>query len=123
MPALTRKSFQEPDEVRTPPLTRVDVVTLGDAKCARMTMQPGWHWAEHIQPVANTETCQLHHVGTVLSGRMRVSHPDTGEIEVGPGDAYEFQPGHDAWVVSDEPFVGLEFEPTAAEAYAKMAGT
>ena len=31
------------------------------------------------------------------------------EVEIGPGDAYVIEPGHDAWVV-DERFVGLEFE-------------
>ncbi|BCJ31878.1 cupin domain-containing protein [Actinocatenispora sera] len=118
MLALAKKSFHNPDEVRTPPLTRVEVIVFGNAKAARMTLQPGWHWAEHIKPVAGTPTCQSHHVGTVLAGQLRVTHPDSGEIEIGPGDAYEILPGHDAWVVGDEPFVGLEFETTTVEEYA-----
>jgi hypothetical protein len=28
-------------------------------------------------------------------------------------------PGHDAWVVGDEPFVAYEFESKSAEAYAR----
>jgi len=119
MSSLTKKSFQEPDEVRTPPLTRIEIVSLDGAKVARFTMQPGWHWAEHIKPIVGTETCQAHHIGTVVSGRMRVSHPDVGELEIGPGEAYEIQPGHDARVVGDQPYVGFEFESATVETYGK----
>jgi hypothetical protein len=118
MSGITKKSFDEPDEVRNPPMGRIDVVTLGGAKAARFTLQPGWHWAEHVKPIAGTPTCQAHHVGAVVTGRMRVSHPDSGEVEIGPGEAYDLQPGHDAWVVSDETFVGYEFESTTAETFA-----
>jgi hypothetical protein len=40
-------------------------------------------------------------------------------VEIGPGMAYVIEPGHDAWVVGDERFVGFEFESRAAEEYAK----
>jgi len=122
MSGITRKSFDAPDEVRTPPMGRIDVVTLGAAKAARFTLQAGCHWAEHVKPIAGTPTCQAHHVGVVVAGRMRVSHPDGGEVEIGPGDAYDLQPGHDAWVVSDETFVGYEFESATAETFATPSG-
>jgi hypothetical protein len=63
-----------------------------------------------------------------------IDHPDLGgrsgnvhharhcmppEGEVGPGDAYVIEPGHDAWVVGDESFVGFEFEARSAEEYAR----
>jgi uncharacterized cupin superfamily protein len=55
----------------------------------------------------------------VHSGRIGIKHEDGTELEIGPGDAYVIEPGHDAWVVGDERFVGFEFEQRAAEEYAK----
>jgi hypothetical protein len=48
-----------------------------------------------------------------------VEHEDGSQGEVGPGDAYVIEPGHDAWVVGDEQVVGFEFESSTAEEYAK----
>jgi len=50
---------------------------------------------------------------------MGVRHDDGSEAELGPGDAYVIEPGHDAWVIGDERFVGFEFEPRSAEEYAR----
>ena len=69
--------------------------------------------------MAGTDRCRNRHLGAVASGRLHVTHDDGGEFEVGPGDAYLIEPGHDAWVVGDEPFVGLKFESASAESYAK----
>jgi hypothetical protein len=41
---------------------------------------------------------------------------DGGTAELGPGEAYEVQPGHDAWVVGDEAVTSVEF--SGAEKYA-----
>src|SRR5882757_690649 len=115
MAGVVKKSFASPDEHRTPDKTEVEVVDLGSVKAARMTMQPGWRWSECIKPVAGTESCQSHHVGTAVSGRMHVEHEDGSALEIGPGDAYVIEPGHDAWVVGSEPFVGYEFDSKAAQ--------
>jgi uncharacterized cupin superfamily protein len=96
----------------------VDVVRMGGTTAARFAMEPGWRWSECVKPVAGTETCQHRHVGVVQSGRLRVNHEDGTVLELGPGDAYVIEPGHDAEVVGDERFVGFEFEHTAAEEYA-----
>jgi len=84
-----------------------------------MTLQPGWRWSECIKPVVGTERCELHHQGTVIAGQMHVSHSDGTEIEIGPGDAYVIEPGHDAWVTGSEAFVGYEFDSKAAETFAR----
>jgi hypothetical protein len=117
--AIFSKSFDEPDEQRSPDKTRVDVVKLPGASVARMTFQPGWRWSECIRPVAGGESCQVRHVGTLLSGEMEVVHDDGTKARVVPGIAYVIEPGHDAWIVGDEPAVALEFESLAAETYAK----
>jgi uncharacterized cupin superfamily protein len=112
------KSFDEPDETRTPPKTTVEVVRLGDVQAGRFTMQPGWKWSECIKPIAGTDTCQARHVGVSISGRLHVVQDDGSESEVGAGDGYLIDPGHDAWVVGDDPFVSYEFESKTAATYA-----
>jgi hypothetical protein len=118
MAGAVSKQFDNPDTTRTPDKTKVEVVELGDHKAARMTLQPGWRWSECIKPIAGGDSCQVRHVGTVVSGRLQITHDDGTELEIGPGSAYLVEPGHDAAVVGDEPFVGLEFETAAAAAYA-----
>jgi len=83
---------------------------IGATTAARMTFEPGWRGSKCVKPVAGTENCQARHVGVVHSGRLAVMHEDGTEVEIGPGEAYVIEPGHDAWVVGDERFVGLEFE-------------
>ena len=119
MNGLSSKSFDAADETRTPDKTRVDVVRGGGATAARMTLEPGWRWSECVKPVAGTESCQARHVGAMVAGRLHVVHQDGSAGEVGPGEAYVIEPGHDAWVVGDEPVVGFEFDSSTAQSYAK----
>ncbi len=119
MAGVTSKSFDSPDESRTPPKTKMDIVDLGGAKAARLTAEPGWKWSECIKPVAGTDSCQSRHLGVVASGTMHVVHDDGTELDLGPGGAYTIEPGHDAWVVGNETFVGYEFDTSAAASYAK----
>jgi uncharacterized cupin superfamily protein len=119
MAGVVKKSFDAADETRTPDKTKVEMVALGSFKAARVTLQPGWKWSECVKPVAGTEHCENHHVGTLISGQMHVAHSDGTEVEIGPGDAYVVEPGHDAWVVGDEPAVGYEFDSGAASTFAK----
>ena len=119
MAGIESRGFDSPDETRTPDKTRVDVIRIGGATAARMTFEPGWKWSECVKPVAGTDSCQARHVGAVVSGTLHVTHEDGTEVDIGPGDAYLIEPGHDAWVVGDDQFVGFEFESRAAEEYAR----
>lgn len=118
MSSIAKKSFSEADEVRTPDKSRMEVVALGAVKVGRITLQPGWSWAACIKPMAGTDACEARHVGTVQSGHLRVTHVDGSEADLVAGDAYVIEPGHDASVVGDEPFVTFEFETATAESYA-----
>ena len=80
----------------------------------RSSALTGWK-----KPIAGTESCQIHHEGMVAAGQMHVRHEDGTEIELGAGDAYVIEPGHDAWIVGSEVFVGYEFDSKAAETYAR----
>ena len=118
---MQRRRFSDPDDVRTIPHGRVDVVELDDRVVGRMTYEPGWRWSVDVKPIAETDTCQFHHFGVTISGRLRAQMRDGTELEVGPGDVFEIPPGHDAWVVGDEPWVSVDFE--AMRAYARAAPT
>jgi hypothetical protein len=120
MAGVEVRTFDSPDETRTPDKTRVEVVRMGPgATAARFNFEPGWRWSECVRPVAGTDTCQARHVGVVQQGRLGVSHEDGTEVELSPGDAYVIEPGHDAWVIGDDAFVAYEFESRAAEEYAR----
>jgi hypothetical protein len=112
------KSFDTPDELRTPPGASVAVVDLDGPKVARLRLEPGWRWSESVKPIVGTETCQVHHLGVIVSGAMHVVDADGVGSTVAAGTAYVIQPGHDAWVVGDEPVVAFEFDQSAATNYA-----
>lgn len=110
MTHVAAKSLDNPDETR--PFAdkgKMQVVHLGEITVGRGTFEPGWRWSEHVKPLAGTDSCQVQHLGYVLSGRMRVRMDDGTEVEVGPGDAVSIPPGHDAWTVGDEPCTLVDF--------------
>jgi hypothetical protein len=119
MAGLSAKSFETPDEVRSPDKTTVEVVDLAGVKAARLRLEPGWKWSECIKPVVATDSCQAHHVGVLISGAMHVRHDDGTEADIAPGMAYVIEPGHDAWVVGNEPALGFEFDSSTAQTFAK----
>jgi hypothetical protein len=104
------KSLDSPDERRAPSeRTRIDLVTLDQTTIGRAVFQAGWRWSEDVKPVAGTGLCEITHTGYVVSGREGVRMADGTEVELGPGDAFVIGPGHDAWVIGDEPCVTLDF--------------
>src|SRR3954454_25154713 len=119
MAGVQTLDFDSPDETRTPDKTRVDVVRVGDMVAARFAFEPGWKWSECVKPAAGTDSCQTRHFGVAQSGRLVVSHEDSPGVEITAGDAYLIEPAHDAWVVGDEGFVGLEFEAKSATEYGR----
>lgn len=118
MAGVNKANFESPDEMRTLDKTSVAVVKVGDVTIDRATLEPGWRWSEHVKAKAGTESCQFRHVGYVISGSVHVQHDDGSEADASAGEVYVIQPGHDAWVTSDEAFVGLEFESKTAAEYA-----
>ncbi|MFK0298010.1 cupin domain-containing protein [Brevundimonas sp. NPDC090276] len=111
------RSHDSPDELRTPDKTRVEVVRLSDATLGRFSFEPGWKWSECIKPVVKTDSCQLAHIGHVVSGHLTVRMDDGTQKTLSPGTSYAIPPGHDAWVEGDEGFVGIEV--LSAGQYAK----
>jgi len=113
------KSHDNPDEVRSPAKTRVEVVRLPGFTLGRLNMEPGWKWSECVKPVVKTDSCQVSHVGYVVSGTITVKMNDGTQKTFTKGTSYTIPPGHDAWVEGNERFVCIEV--MSAEQYAKPA--
>jgi len=117
MSSLEINDFSAPDEVRRPDATvAIEVVKVADGEVGRYTFQPGWRWSEHIKPVVGGDSCQTDHIGYVVSGRMGVRTDDGTTGEASPGSVYRIPPGHDGWVIGDEPVVVVEFQGAAVYA-------
>jgi quercetin dioxygenase-like cupin family protein len=114
---LILKRFEKPDEVRTFEKGKFELVHVGGMTIGRATYEPGWKWSVHVGAATGAKMCQVEHVGLVVSGRATAAMEDGRVIEMKAGDLFYIAPGHDSWVVGDEPYVSLHF--MGAEQYAK----
>jgi hypothetical protein len=107
--STAKKSIDAPDEVREIPKARLELVKLGDTLFGRMIAQPGWKWSESVKPIAQTESCEFPHQLYVMSGALHIETDDGTVLDLVSGDVAVIAPGHDAWVVGDEPCVMIDF--------------
>ncbi|MFI8104524.1 cupin domain-containing protein [Streptomyces sp. NPDC086023] len=121
MAGILQRNFDSPDETRPfeESSGRLDVINTPKGPVGRAVFEPGWRWSKHIKPIAGTESCQSAHTGYVVSGRMKVVMDDGESTEYGAGDFMIVDPGHDAWVLGDEPCVAVDW--TGFGEYAKRA--
>jgi hypothetical protein len=113
------KRFESPDELRTFEKGKFELVHLGEMTIGRATYQPGWRWSLHVGPTVGASRCHVEHVGLVLSGCATAAMDDGTIHQLLPGTLFYIPPGppgHDSWVVGDEPYVSLHF--SGAETYA-----
>jgi quercetin dioxygenase-like cupin family protein len=106
---LTLVNLDSPTETRAFARGRFDIYRVGPMTLGRATYEPGWKWSEHVGAPLGETSCQVEHVGLVLSGRAMASMDDGTERVMEPGDFFHVPPGHDSWVVGDEPYVSLHF--------------
>ena len=106
---IQKKSIAEPDETLRFGNGEVDIVNFDEATVARVTLQPGWKWSQDVRPMVRTQSCHVGHVQYVIQGRLEVAMDDGTRMEFRPGDVAVIPPGHDAWVLGDEPFVAIDF--------------
>jgi len=104
------KSFSKPDEVRTFPKGKVELINIGGAAVGRGTFEPGWKWSTSVQPIAKTKSCEAPHFQYHLSGTLKIVMDDGKQFECKAGDVSLLPSGHDAWVVGNEPVVVIDFQ-------------
>jgi len=101
------KRFDQPDETRQFPNGKFDLVRVGGMAIGRATYEPGWKWSVDIGRAAGLSFCATEHVGIVVAGRAVAAMEDGAAVEMTAGDVFYIAPGHDSWVVGDEPYVSL----------------
>ena len=120
MVKLQRRPFGEPDDTRDVPNGILETYDLGEIRIGRSILHPGWRWSESIKPIARTELCEYHHMGISVSGACRIRMREGAELLIEGNQFYEVPPGHDAWVVGDEPWITIDWQPSTD--FARMDG-
>jgi mannose-6-phosphate isomerase-like protein (cupin superfamily) len=113
------KRFETPDEVRVFEKGRFEVVHIAGMTIGRATYEPGWKWSVHIGKGLHKTSCEVEHVGIVIAGCATAAMDDGRIIEMRAGDIFYIAPGHDSWVVGNEPYVSLHLMGANAYAAAK----
>jgi class 3 adenylate cyclase len=101
------KNLSVPDETISLEKGSASTVRIGELVVGRLVLETGWRWSTHVRPIVGTASCQFHHVGLILSGGMDGRMDDGTEFTVRPGDIFDVPPGHDNWVIGDEPMVAV----------------
>jgi hypothetical protein len=116
MAKAEKKMFTAPEETRTFPKGKFEVLNFDGWTVGKAMFEPGWKWSESVKPIAKTDSCQTAHAIYVLSGHLHTVMDDGTVLELGPGDAANIPPGHDAWTVGSEACIALDF--SGAKTYA-----
>jgi quercetin dioxygenase-like cupin family protein len=91
------KRFERPDEVRVFEKGKFELIHIGGMTIGRATYEPGWRWSVHVGRA----------LGKVIAGCATAAMDDGRIVEMKAGDVFFIEPGHDSWVVGDEPYVSL----------------
>lgn len=110
MEKFLARNFDNPDETKTLPKAKIDIVKSDGYTFSKQTYQPGWRWSQHVKPIAKTDWCEMTHIGVMLSGNLHVLLSNGTEKDIKPGDVVIIPSGHDGWVVGDEPAVFISIE-------------
>jgi quercetin dioxygenase-like cupin family protein len=104
------KRFDSPDEQKTFAHGSFELITIAGVTLGRARYQPGWVWSEHVGKGLGKASCDVEHIGLVIAGRAMVKMDDGREIILSAGDLFYTPPGppgHDSWVIGDEPYTSL----------------
>src|SRR5262245_46120430 len=88
----------------------LEVGRAGAARVKRMVYPAGFRWSVDMKPVVGTELCMHAHVGLLVHGEIHIEYPDGCVIEHRAPQIVAIEPGHDGWVVGNEPVVMIEFD-------------
>ena len=109
MPRLQAKSFATPDDVRATPNVRFETISLDEATVGHCRFEPGWRWSTEFASQLGLASCPIRHLGYSISGWVRVRMDDGEMLDIGPDMVFDIPPGHDQWVIGDEPWITVEW--------------
>jgi hypothetical protein len=89
---------------------QVDVAPAGNGRVKRVIYQPGFRWSTHMKAAVGGDFCMHAHVGFIVRGRIHVQYADGCTLEFVAPQVVAIEPGHEGWVVGDEPAVLIEFD-------------
>ena len=113
---LEAKNLDSPDDKRSFEHGELRMVQVGGTTIGQAVFNPGWRWSTDVKPLVGTQSCEVAHTAYIISGRLRARMDDGTEAELAAGDAHYVSPGHDAWVVGEEPCIVIDFAPAAQPA-------
>ena len=88
----------------------IDVVRAGAGRVKRVVYPPGFRWSTDMKAIVGTNLCTHAHVGFLARGQVHVQYADGCTLEFVAPQVVAIEPGHDGWVVGDEPAVLIEFD-------------
>ena len=89
---------------------QIDVVRAGACRVKRIIYPPGFRWSTDMKAIVGTELCMHAHVGFLARGQVHIQYADGCTLEFAAPQVVAIDPGHDGWVVGDEPAVLVEFD-------------
>ncbi|WP_205504235.1 hypothetical protein [Rufibacter psychrotolerans] len=89
---------------------QLDFVKAGEARVKRVIYRPGFKWSTHMKQIVGTDLCMHAHLGFLAQGRLRIQYADGVTQDFVAPQAVVIEPGHDGWVVGEEPAVLIEFD-------------
>ena len=89
---------------------QIDVVRAGASRVKRLIYPPGFRWSRDMKPVVGTDLCMHAHVGFLARGEIHIEYADGCVVEHKAPQIVAIEPGHDGWVVGNEPVVLIEFD-------------
>jgi hypothetical protein len=89
---------------------RLEVGRAGEGRVKRMVYRPGFHWAKDMKAIVGTDLCMHAHVGFLVRGEIHIEYGDGCVVEHKAPQIIAIEPGHDGWVVGNEPAVVIEVD-------------
>lgn len=89
---------------------QVDVGQAGAGRIKRVIYEPGFRWSTHMKGTTGTDLCMHAHVGFIARGRIGVQYKNGATFEFTAPQIVVIEPGHEGWVVGNEPAVLIEVD-------------
>ena len=89
---------------------KLDVARAGSSRVKRLIYPAGFRWSKDMKAIVGTDYCMHAHVGFLARGQIHIEYPDGCKLEFAAPQVIAIEPGHDGWVVGDEPAVVIEFD-------------